>query len=83
MLEVESLGAAYGELLALSDVSVRVASGEIVALVGSNGAGKTTLLRAVAGLVRPRGGRIRWEGEDLGSVPASGRRRSRRRGNVA
>jgi branched-chain amino acid transport system ATP-binding protein len=70
MLEVEGLDAAYGELRALSGVSVRVAPGEIVALVGSNGAGKTTLLRAVAGLVRPRAGRIRWEGEDVGSVPA-------------
>jgi branched-chain amino acid transport system ATP-binding protein len=70
VLEVEGLGAAYGELRALSEVSVRVVPGEIVALVGSNGAGKTTLLRAVAGLVRPRAGRIRWEGEDLGGVPA-------------
>ena len=70
MLEVEGLDAAYGELRALSQVTVRVAPGEMVALVGSNGAGKTTLLRAVAGLVRPRAGRIRWEGEDLGGVPA-------------
>ena len=68
MLEVEGLYAAYGELRALSGVSVRVAGGEIVALVGSNGAGKTTLLRAIAGLVRPRAGRIRWEGADLGGL---------------
>jgi branched-chain amino acid transport system ATP-binding protein len=70
VLEVEGLGAAYGELQALADVSLRVGAGEIVALVGSNGAGKTTLLRAVAGLVRPRAGRIRWEGADLAGLPA-------------
>lgn len=64
MLEVEGIEVAYGEVRALRGVSLRVA-GEIVALVGSNGAGKSTLLRAIAGLVRPRAGRIRWEGRDL------------------
>jgi branched-chain amino acid transport system ATP-binding protein len=68
LLEIEGLDCAYGELRALSGVSARIAPGEIVALVGSNGAGKTTLLRAVAGLVRPRAGRIRWEGGDLGAL---------------
>jgi branched-chain amino acid transport system ATP-binding protein len=68
VLEVEELHAGYGELRALSGVSLRVAPGEIVALVGSNGAGKSTLLRAVAGLVRPRAGRIRWEGRDVVGV---------------
>jgi ABC-type branched-subunit amino acid transport system ATPase component len=65
VLEIERLDAGYGELRALSGVSVRVEAGEIVALVGSNGAGKTTLLRCVAGLVRPWAGRIRWEGAEL------------------
>ncbi len=70
MLEVEDLHAAYGELRALSGVSLGIGAGEIVALVGSNGAGKTTLLRAIAGLVRPRGGRIRWDGGDIvGALP--------------
>jgi len=65
VLEIDGLHVAYGELRALSGVSVRVGPGEIVALVGSNGAGKTTLLRSIAGLVRPRAGRIRWEGDDI------------------
>jgi len=65
VLEVEGLDAAYGELRALSGISVRVNPGEIVALVGSNGAGKTTLLRSIAGLVRPRAGRIRWDGDGI------------------
>ena len=69
MLEVWQLDAAYGELRALAEVSVRVEPGEIVALVGSNGAGKTTLLRSMAGLTRPRAGRIRWRNEDLGHLP--------------
>ncbi len=70
MLEVQGIEAAYGGLRALSGVTLTVGSGEVVALVGSNGAGKTTLLRCVAGLLRPRAGRIRWAGADLGGVLA-------------
>jgi branched-chain amino acid transport system ATP-binding protein len=73
VLEVEGLAVSYGELPALEDVSLRVGPGEMVALVGSNGAGKTTLMRAIAGLVRPRAGRIRWEGAALDGVAAHGR----------
>ncbi|HEV8307479.1 MAG TPA: ABC transporter ATP-binding protein [Methylomirabilota bacterium] len=65
MLEVRDLDASYGEFRALSGVSVRIAAGEIVALVGSNGAGKTTLLRCIAGLTRPQAGVVRWEDEEL------------------
>ena len=70
MLEVRGLDVAYGELQALAGVSLTVGAGEIVALVGSNGAGKTSLLRAVARLVRPRAGRILWEGQPLDGLPA-------------
>jgi len=70
MLEIEALEAAYGDVRVLSGVTLSVRPGEIVALLGPNGAGKSTLLACVAGLVRPRAGLIRWEGEDLRAVPA-------------
>ena len=70
MLEVAGLEAGYGEARAVAGVSLRVTPGEIVALLGPNGAGKSTLLGAVAGLVRPRAGTIRWDGEDLARVSA-------------
>jgi branched-chain amino acid transport system ATP-binding protein len=65
LLAIESLDAGYGEARAVEGVSLTVAPGEIVALLGPNGAGKSTLLSTVAGLVRPRAGTIRFEGEDL------------------
>jgi len=65
VLELRGLEAAYGDVPALSGVSLRVGAGEIVALLGPNGAGKSTLLGCVAGLVRPRAGIISWEGKDL------------------
>ena len=63
LLSVEDLHVAYGAVHALQGVSLAVAPGEIVALIGSNGAGKTTLLRAVSGLLRPRAGRIVFAGD--------------------
>jgi branched-chain amino acid transport system ATP-binding protein len=71
MLQVEGLTARYGAVVALHGVSLHVAEGELVALVGPNGAGKTTLLGAVAGIVRPAGGRVRFDGADVtGHEPA-------------
>ncbi len=70
MLEIRDLEAAYGDARALSGVTLSVGPGEIVALLGPNGAGKSTLLKTVAGLLRPRAGVIRWEGEDLRRVGA-------------
>ena len=65
MLDIRGLDAAYGDVRVLSGVSLSVGAGEIVALLGPNGAGKTTLMSAIAGLLRPGAGTIRWNGEDL------------------
>jgi len=70
MLEVDDLHVRYGNIAAVRGISLRVAQGEVVALLGSNGAGKTTTLRAVAGLLRPSGGRIAFRGTDLRTIPA-------------
>ena len=70
MLDVADLVVAYGAVEALHGVSLSVAKGEIVTLVGANGAGKTTLLRAISGLVTPRSGRIALDGESLVGRPA-------------
>jgi branched-chain amino acid transport system ATP-binding protein len=65
MLEVSGLSHAYGRHKALDEVSIRLRAGEAVAILGANGAGKTTLLNSIAGLVRPSGGSIRFEGHEL------------------
>ncbi len=65
MLEVENLHAYYGKIHALKDISLTVEKGEIVTLIGANGAGKSSTLRAMSGLLRPREGKIRFDGEDL------------------
>ncbi len=69
MLEVEDLRSAYGRIEVVKGVSLKVAAGEIVALVGSNGAGKTTLLRALSGVQPITGGRIRLQGESIEKAP--------------
>jgi ABC-type branched-subunit amino acid transport system ATPase component len=65
MLEVDGLSHAYGRHKALDNVSINLRAGEAVAILGANGAGKTTLLNAIAGLVRPSDGSIRFEGREL------------------
>lgn len=65
MLLVENLAAAYGTLKSLHGVSLEIAAGELVALIGSNGAGKTTLLNAISGLVPVVEGGFTWEGRRL------------------
>jgi branched-chain amino acid transport system ATP-binding protein len=70
VLELRGVTAGYGAFTALWDVSLRVATGEAVAVVGPNGAGKTTLLRVISGLIAPRGGRVTFEGTEIGGRPA-------------
>ncbi len=70
LLTVEKLRAGYGPIDALHDISLTVDTGEIVAMIGANGAGKTTTLMTIAGIIRPRGGRIEFDGRDLAGIPA-------------
>ncbi len=76
MLEVDDIHVYRGRTYVLKGVSLRIARGEIVALVGANGAGKTTTLRTISGLLRPRRGHIRYRPEadgqelELGRLPA-------------
>jgi branched-chain amino acid transport system ATP-binding protein len=69
LLEVENVHAYYGQIHALKGVFLTVDKGEIVTLIGANGAGKSTLLKAISGLLRPRQGSIRLEGEELTRYP--------------
>lgn len=70
MLEIENLEVEYGTIKALHGVSLRVSQGSIVTLIGANGAGKSTTLRAISGLIKARGGRVRYDGEDITNLPA-------------
>lgn len=72
MLEVQNLVAGYGGADVLRGIDVSVTAGEIVAVLGANGVGKTTLNRALSGLIKPRGGSIRFLGEEIaGAKPAA------------
>jgi branched-chain amino acid transport system ATP-binding protein len=68
MLELRGLSAGYGESRVIRGIDLRVARGEIVALVGANGAGKSTLVKAISGLVAPQAGDILFEGQSIGSL---------------
>jgi branched-chain amino acid transport system ATP-binding protein len=65
MLRVTNLEAGYGKLRVLKNVSLHVASGEIVILLGANGSGKTTLLKTASGILRPQGGRVLFDRQDI------------------
>jgi thiamine transport system ATP-binding protein len=68
-LELDSITVRYGRTAAVSDVSLSVADGEVVALLGPSGCGKSTLLRTIAGLEKPSSGSVRWDAADLAGVP--------------
>ena len=70
MLRVEDVVVAYGAVEALHGVTLEVAEGEIVTLIGANGAGKTTTLRTISGLLTPRSGRVTLDGAPISGVKA-------------
>ncbi len=70
MLTVEAVNVFYGGIHALRDLSIEIRSGEVVTLIGANGAGKSTTLRAISGLVAPKSGIVRFNGDDITGAPA-------------
>lgn len=68
ILAVDALCAGYGRVPVVRDVSLQVAEGEMVTLIGANGAGKSTLLKALAGLIKPTGGTVSLRGDDVTGV---------------
>jgi branched-chain amino acid transport system ATP-binding protein len=65
LLAVERLQVRYGAITAVTDATLEVMPGEFVGVIGSNGAGKTSTMRAIAGVIKPAGGRIRFNGADV------------------
>jgi branched-chain amino acid transport system ATP-binding protein len=70
VLEVSHLNTFYGKIQALWDVSLKIETAEIVALIGANGAGKTTLLNTISGLIRPASGSIDFLGKRIDGLPS-------------
>jgi branched-chain amino acid transport system ATP-binding protein len=69
LLEVQDLVSGYGVISVLAGVSLHVEKGATIAVVGGNGAGKTTLIRTIAGMLRPRAGRVHFAGQDITGWP--------------
>jgi len=70
MLSIRDLHAAYGKVEVLHGISLEVAQGQLVTLIGSNGAGKTTTMRAISGMIKPRGGSVTLGGQDITGLAA-------------
>ncbi len=70
LLDVANLTTAYRGLIAISDISINVDSGEIVTVAGANGAGKSTLLKSIAGMEKPKSGSVNFVGERIDTIPA-------------
>jgi branched-chain amino acid transport system ATP-binding protein len=68
LIETVGVGKAYGSFVALDDVSLTVAEGELVSIVGPNGAGKTTLVNVLTGLLKPTRGLVRFKGHDIAGI---------------
>ena len=70
MLTVDNINVYYGAIHALKGVSLEVKQGQIVTLIGANGAGKSTILRTLSGLLKPKTGKIEFEGKSIAGIPA-------------
>ena len=70
MLTLENVSVNYGAIEALTGISLHVEKGEVVTLIGANGAGKTTTLKALAGVIAPVAGRVRYNGTDIMGMPS-------------
>lgn len=70
LLDVANLTTAYRGLIAISDISINVDSGEIVTVAGANGAGKSTLLKSIAGMEKPKSGTVNFVGERIDNIAA-------------
>ena len=68
LLRAESITAGYGKMAILHDVTVEVRVGEMVSVIGPNGAGKSTAFKTIVGLLRPTGGRVRFDGQDIAGL---------------
>jgi branched-chain amino acid transport system ATP-binding protein len=68
MLKVDNLIAGYGKVQVLQSISLQVAKGQLVTLIGSNGAGKTTTLRAISGMITPESGRVELDGKNIAGL---------------
>ena len=69
MLQINQLVAGYGSITALKSIDLTVKAGTVVSLIGANGAGKTTTMKTIMGLLKPGGGRILFEGQDITGWP--------------
>ena len=70
MLKIDNIDVYYGAIHALKGISLTVNKGEIVTLIGANGAGKSTTLRTISGLLKPKNGKISFEGKEIAGVKA-------------
>ena len=69
LLAVNELVLAYGKIVAVKGVDLTIEAGRIVCLIGANGAGKTTILRGISGLLRPKSGKVEFQGETISRLP--------------
>ena len=70
MLEVQDLYVSYGMMEVLHGVDINVQDGELISVIGPNGAGKSTLIKTIMGLVKPKSGKILYDGQDITHLPA-------------